>query len=183
MKINLMVRRGDAFHVDGLDLLSARARAAFVAEAANELDLPPDAVKRDIGQVLLALEAVQEEMLRVSAPAASGPAMSAADEAAALAWLRAPDLLARIATDIAACGVIGEAGKRAHHLSGGGQPQARSPAGGAETALMRRAVEHLAAEKADITIPDYTVTLGRYRSVWARHIRRWRSSPPNQRWN
>lgn len=29
-----------------------------------------------------------------------------------------------------------------------------------ETALMRRAVEHLAAEKADITIPDYTVTLG-----------------------
>lgn len=29
-----------------------------------------------------------------------------------------------------------------------------------EMALMRRAVEHLAAEKADITIPDYTVTLG-----------------------
>lgn len=29
-----------------------------------------------------------------------------------------------------------------------------------EMALMRRAVEHLAAEKADITIPDYTATLG-----------------------
>lgn len=29
-----------------------------------------------------------------------------------------------------------------------------------EMALMRRAVEHLAAEKADITIPDYTTTLG-----------------------
>jgi len=29
-----------------------------------------------------------------------------------------------------------------------------------EMALMRRAVEHLAAEKADITIPDYTITLG-----------------------
>ena len=29
--------------------------------------------------------------------------------AAALAWLRAPDLLARIAADIAATGVIGEA--------------------------------------------------------------------------
>lgn len=29
-----------------------------------------------------------------------------------------------------------------------------------EMALMRRAVEHLAAERADITIPDYTATLG-----------------------
>lgn len=109
MKINLMVRRGDAFHVDGLDLLSAKARAAFVAEAAHELGLAPDAVKRDIGQVLLALEGVQEELLHASAPASSSPAISAADEAAALAWLRAPDLLARIAADIAATGVIGEA--------------------------------------------------------------------------
>lgn len=107
MKVNLMVRRGDAFHVDGLDLLSARARGAFVAEAANELGLPPDAVKRDIGQVLLQLEAVQEEMLRANE--ASGPVISAAEEAAALAWLRAPDLLDRIAADIAVCGVIGEA--------------------------------------------------------------------------
>lgn len=109
MKINLMVRRGDAFHVDGLDLLSAKSRAAFVAEAALELGLPADAVKRDIGQVLLKLESVQEDMLRTRAPAAAGVAISADDEAAALAWLKAPDLLDRIAADIAATGVIGEA--------------------------------------------------------------------------
>ena len=109
MKINLMVRRDAAFHVDGLDLLSAKARAAFVAEAVLELGMPADAVKRDIGQVLLKLEAVQEDMLREGAPAASGPTISAADEAAALAWLKAPDLMDRIAADIAACGVIGEA--------------------------------------------------------------------------
>lgn len=113
MKINLMVRRGPEgdgrFHVDGLDLLSARARGSFVVEAAGELGLPVDAVKRDIGQVLLALEGVQEELLAATAPASSSPAISAADEAAALAWLRAPDLLARIAADIAATGVIGEA--------------------------------------------------------------------------
>lgn len=114
MKINLMVRRGGdddgRFHVDGLDLLSAKARAAFVAEAALELGMPADAVKRDIGQVLLKLEAVQENMLREGAPASvSGPTISAADEAVALAWLKAPDLMDRIAADIAACGVIGEA--------------------------------------------------------------------------
>jgi DNA primase catalytic core len=109
MKINLMVRRGEAFHVDGLDLLSAKSRAAFVAEAALELGLPTDAIKRDIGQVLLKLETIQEELLRADAPAAPGVTISATDEAAALAWLQAPDLLARIAADIAACGVIGEA--------------------------------------------------------------------------
>lgn len=110
MKINLMVRCGEAFHVDGLDLLSAKARAAFVAEAALELGMPAEAVKRDIGQVLLKLEAVQETMLREGVPAsASGPTISAADEATALAWLKAPDLMDRIAADIAAMGVIGEA--------------------------------------------------------------------------
>lgn len=109
MRINLMVRRGDAFHVDGLDLLSAKARGSFVAEAANELGLPADAVKRDVGQVLLALEGAQEEMLAASAPKASGPAISAHDEADAMAWLKAPNLMDRIATDIAALGVVGEA--------------------------------------------------------------------------
>ena len=113
MKINLMVRRGAGddgrFHVDGLDLLSARNRAAFVAEAALELGLPPEAVKRDLGQVLLKLEAVQEELLRDGAPATPGVVISAADEAAALAWLQAPGLMDRIAADIAALGVIGEA--------------------------------------------------------------------------
>lgn len=109
MRINLMVRRGDAFHVDGLDLLSAKARGSFVAEAAQELGLPADAVKRDIGQVLLALEGAQEEMLAASAPKASGPSLSAHDEAEAMAWLKAPDLLTHIAADIAALGVVGEA--------------------------------------------------------------------------
>lgn len=109
MRINLMVRRGDAFHVDGLDLLSAKARGSFVAEAANELGLPVDAVKRDIGQVLLALEGVAEEMLAASAPKATSPAISASDEAEAMAWLKAPGLMDRIAADIAALGVVGEA--------------------------------------------------------------------------
>ncbi len=109
MRINLMVRRGDMFHVDGLDLLSAKARGSFVAEAAQELGLPADAIKRDVGQVLLALEGAQEEMLAASAPKSSGPAISASDEAEALAWLKAPGLMDRIAADIAALGVVGEA--------------------------------------------------------------------------
>jgi DNA primase catalytic core len=110
LKINLMVRRGEAFHVDGLDLLSAKARASFAAEAALEISLPLEAVKRDLGQVLLKLEAVQEDALEAARRAAeTAPAtMTAVEESEALAWLRAPDLLGRIAADVAACGVVGE---------------------------------------------------------------------------
>jgi DNA primase catalytic core len=115
LKINLMVRRslgdvGEAFHVDGLDLLSAKARGSFAAEAASELGVPLEAVKRDLGQVLLKLEAVQEAMLEEAARAKDKApvAMTAQQESEALAWLRAPDLMGRIAADVAACGVVGE---------------------------------------------------------------------------
>ena len=115
LKINLMVRRslgdkGEAFHVDGLDLLSAKARGAFAAEAALELSLPVEAVKRDLGQVLLKLEAVQDEALEQARRASekAPAAMSLVEESEALAWLRAPDLMGRIAADVAACGVVGE---------------------------------------------------------------------------
>jgi len=114
LKVNLMVRRptgdgAEAFHVDGLDLLSAKARGAFATEAALELALPLDVVKRDLGLVLLKLEAVQDERLEAAKAAEkTAPAMSAAEESAALAWLKAPDLLQRIAADIATVGVVGE---------------------------------------------------------------------------
>jgi DNA primase catalytic core len=115
LKINLMVRRpsadgSEAFHVDGLDLLSAKARGGFAAEAALELGLPLEAVKRDLGQVLLKLEAVQDEALEQARRAAerAPAAMSLVEESEALAWLKAPDLMGRIAADVAACGVVGE---------------------------------------------------------------------------
>lgn len=111
LKVNLRVRQGDAFHVDGLELLSARARAAYVAEAAAELGLPPEVIKRDLGHILLRLEALQDERLKADKASSSSaaPAMTAEAEAAALALLKTPDLLDRIAADVAACGVVGEA--------------------------------------------------------------------------
>lgn len=111
LKINLMVRRGEVYHVDGLELLSARARTAYIAEAATELAVAPEVIKRDLGQILLRLEALQDERLKAEKPpsASDAPTLTADEEAAALAWLKAPDLLDRIAADVAACGVVGEA--------------------------------------------------------------------------
>jgi DNA primase catalytic core len=115
MRVNLQVRREidggtGAYHVDTLDLYAARARAAYVRQAAIELGLPDDAIKRDMGQVLLQLETLQDGAIRDHAqPKTKIAALSADDETAALALLRAPDLVARIVADMGACGVVGEA--------------------------------------------------------------------------
>ncbi|MDP9933642.1 CHC2 zinc finger domain-containing protein [Variovorax paradoxus] len=125
MRVNLQVRRvpgGDAeaeagtathagYHMDTLDLYAARARAAFVRQAAIELGLGEEGVKRELGAVLLKLEALQDELLaqaKGEQRASDVPVLSADDETQALALLRAPELTARIVADLQSLGVVGE---------------------------------------------------------------------------
>ncbi len=116
MRVNLQVRReddtggADSYHVDTLDLYAARARAAYIKQAAIELGLADEVVKRDMGHVLLKLETLQDEAIRAnSQPKSRVPVLSFEEEAAALALLRSPDLIARIVADMERCGVVGEA--------------------------------------------------------------------------
>jgi DNA primase len=128
MRVNLRVaveRAGAAgnlaFHVDTLDLYQTRFRQAFTAAAAAECGLHPDVLKADLGKLLLALEIQRDE--RAGRNAAAGvagvaggnrPGESSAvvltpdEEAAALALLKAPDLLGRIGADLTRCGLVGE---------------------------------------------------------------------------
>lgn len=100
---------GAGFHVDTLDLYSARARAAFVAAAAAELRLAPEVVKADLGRVLLACEAKAEEVIAAAqAPAKPEVRLTSAQREAALDLLRDPDLVARIEKDFARVGMVGE---------------------------------------------------------------------------
>ena len=109
LKVNVLASRGDGFHVDTLDLYSARQRAVFVKQAAVELGVKEDVVKRDLGRVLLKLEELQDEQIRKALePKEQKPAMANEDEAAALELLRDPRLLDRILEDFARCGVVGE---------------------------------------------------------------------------
>ena len=55
--------RTSGFFVDTIELYSARQRNSFVEQAAEELGLDPDVVKRDLGQVLLHLEVRQDEQI------------------------------------------------------------------------------------------------------------------------
>jgi hypothetical protein len=118
MRVNVQVRCGkdegseSGYHMDTLDLYGARSRAAFVRQAAIELGLGEDGVKRELGEVLLRLEALQDALMtqgrQGSSTAPAVPVLSADDEARALELLRAPDLMRRVVDDLHALGVVGE---------------------------------------------------------------------------
>ena len=119
LRVNVLAARTDTagvglaggrFHVDTLDLYSARARSVFLAAAAGELRVEPEVVKSDLGAVLLACEARVEEVIAAAqAPKKVQPTISATERAGALELLRDPDLIGRIEADFAAVGMVGEA--------------------------------------------------------------------------
>jgi site-specific recombinase XerD len=110
LRVNLLVsREGGAFHLDTLELYSARARQLFTKQAADELGVDEEVIKRDVGKVLLRLEAIAaEEIRRAQEPVHKPPSLSAEEEAEALALLRDPRLLERIVSDFDRIGVVGE---------------------------------------------------------------------------
>lgn len=114
LRVNLLVSRaddraGDRFHVDTLDLYSARARAAFARAAADELGLAADIVRRDPGRVLMACEERAAEAVRAAqTPAVETVTLNAEEETAALGLLRDPNLVGRIVADFEAVGMVGE---------------------------------------------------------------------------
>ena len=114
LKVNVLVSgrtpRGEsAFHVDTLDLYSARQRSGFTKQAAEELVVKEEVLRRDLGRVLLKLEELQEEQIKQTlAPKEEAVTISDEDRAQAMELLRNPRLLDRIVEDFALCGVVGE---------------------------------------------------------------------------
>ncbi|PHM35530.1 DNA primase [Xenorhabdus szentirmaii] len=112
MKVNVQVRdeTSGLFHVDTLDMYHARHRQNYISTAAAELECELSVIKREAGRVLLMLEQQQDAQHQADAESQGTTAVtvSADDEADALALLKSPDLAARIVSDMAACGVVGE---------------------------------------------------------------------------
>jgi DNA primase len=109
LKINLLVSRGEALHVDTLDLYSARQRVPYVKQAAAELGIAEDVVRHDLQRVLLRLELLQRESIEAALrPKAEQPTMTDAEREEALALARDPQLISRILEDFHRCGVVGE---------------------------------------------------------------------------
>ena len=109
LKVNVLVSQGEAFHIDTLDMYSARHRAAFVKAGADELRAPEEALKRELGALLLKLEELQEAALKAkAAPKKVAPTLSEAERSSALELLSHPRLLDVIVEDFERCGVVGE---------------------------------------------------------------------------
>jgi CHC2-type zinc finger protein/Toprim domain-containing protein/DNA primase-like protein len=109
LKINVMVTKGEAVHVDTFDLFAARHRANFIKQVSIELGVSDNVIKIDIGKVLLKLEALQDEHIKSTLePKQNNVVIAEADKAEAVALLKSPGLLDRIINDFNRCGIVGE---------------------------------------------------------------------------
>jgi DNA primase len=114
LRVNVLVavddaRRGHVFHVDTLDLYSARARGVFCRQAADELGLAEELLRRDLGRVLMVCEERAEEAIRAAQqPAQPQVELTDAEREAALELLTDPGLVERVVGDFARAGVVGE---------------------------------------------------------------------------
>jgi DNA primase catalytic core len=109
LKINILVSKGDNFHVDNLDIYSARHRTVYIKQATLELGVSEDTLKSDLGKVLLKLEELQEQQIKSTLDnETKQPELSESEKHAALELLKDKNLLDRILTDFSAMGVVGE---------------------------------------------------------------------------
>ena len=108
LNINLWVRHGELFHVDTLDLYSARQRKGFIRHATSELEVAEDILKRDMGLLLQELERIQQEQLCVETEPASPPPITEEQREEALQWLNQSNLLNALSRDFEALGLVGE---------------------------------------------------------------------------
>jgi len=111
VQLRLLVDSGEQhrFHLDMLDLCNAKHRQSFIAQARAETQLDEQLLKRDLGQVYLKVEELQEKFIRqATEPKRRETAIADADREAAMALLKDPNLLDRILADFDRCGVVGE---------------------------------------------------------------------------
>jgi hypothetical protein len=106
MKVNVLATTEKGMFVDTFDLYVARHRRQFIAQAAVELNVEEQTVKKDLGRVLLKLEELQDQQIsQTMAPKEPAPNMTPQERDAALRLLHDPNLLDRIVADF---DVVGE---------------------------------------------------------------------------
>jgi DNA primase len=109
LKVSVMVKKGDKYHLDTLDLCQARQRGHFIKQAAVELGDNDEILKIQLGKMLLKLEEFQDEQIKQALePKKKEIIMTEKEKKEAMELLKAPDLLERILRDFEKCGVVGE---------------------------------------------------------------------------
>ena len=109
LKVNILVNQGDELHVDTFDLYHAKSRYGFIRQAAIELGITEDVIKKDLGKVLLKCEAFQKEQIEKTLEnKAQNKSLDDEERDEALELLKDKNLLGRILEDFEISGVVGE---------------------------------------------------------------------------
>ena len=92
MKVNVLASTETGLFVDSFDLYIARHRRQFVVQAAIELGVEEETIKKDLGRVLLKLEELQDEQItKMLEPKEPAPPMTPEEKEEALRLLRSPE--------------------------------------------------------------------------------------------
>jgi DNA primase len=108
LKINLMLRLGEGFHNDKLDLYAAKQRTVFMNQASEELAIKTDIIKKDLGKLLLKLEEIQQDQQTQANEKDKPVPLSEQEQKAALALLQDKNLINIICQDFTKMGMVGE---------------------------------------------------------------------------
>jgi len=105
LKINLMVKKGENFHLDKLDLYLSKQRQVFINQASVECGVEPAVIKTDLGKILLQLESLQAQ--KIEEPTQEKQ-LSNTERENALSLLKSKNLTQKILEDFNSIGVVGE---------------------------------------------------------------------------
>ena len=106
LRATVKATKGDAFHVDTIDLYASRSRSEYARRAGKLLGMEPEPVEAALLAFVVLAEQAAEANATESEP--SAPVVSEAERVEALALLRCRDLLDQAARDIDALGYVGE---------------------------------------------------------------------------
>ena len=105
LKINLMIKKDENFHLDKLDLYLSKQRQIFINQASVECGVEPAVIKTDLGKILLQLEGLQSQ--KAEEPTQE-KRLSNDERENALSLLKDKNLSQRILDDFNKIGVVGE---------------------------------------------------------------------------
>ena len=110
LRVPVSVERAGAAHLDRVDLTAARSRKRFSEAAGRRLGVEAALIEKHLLALLVVLEnRAREEVEKSDRPVFAAPRAPTEEERReAVAFLREPDVLSRIARDLDALGYVGE---------------------------------------------------------------------------
>jgi hypothetical protein len=109
LKVNIKLTNYSSYHIDTIDLYSAKARGVFIAQVKKVLNIEGGILEGDLLFIVNYLEEIQGRMIAIDTKGEDRQwKMSEEEKKVAVEYLRSEDLLEDIIKDFKACGYIGE---------------------------------------------------------------------------